>query len=63
MPATMIFVLARALQQNVNGDKLIKSKPTLQAPHLRCSLSKNGPVRFGSKDGFLSNFAQESIVV
>ena len=55
--------MARALQQNVNDDKLTKSKPTLQAPHLRRSLSKNGPVRFGSKDGFLSNFAQESIVV
>mgnify|MGYP006964002173 CR=1 FL=1 len=36
----MIFVLARALQQNVNDDKLIKSKPTLQTPHLRRSLSK-----------------------
>ena len=41
MPAMIIFILARALRQNVNDDKLTKSKPTLQAPHLRRSLSKN----------------------
>ena len=60
MPAMIIFILARALQKNINDDKLTKSKPTLQAPHLRRSLSKNGPVRFGLKNRFLSNFAQES---
>ena len=32
MPATIIFILGRDLQQNVNDDKLTKSKPTLQAP-------------------------------
>ena len=56
----IIFILARALRQNINDDKLTKSKPTLQAPHLRRSLSKNGPVRFGLNNRFLSNFAQES---
>ena len=63
MPATIISIMARALQQNVNDDKLTKSKPTLQAPHVRRSLSKNGPVCFGSKNRFLSNFAQESTLV
>ena len=34
MPATIIFILARGLQQNVNDyDKLTKSKPALQAPN------------------------------
>ena len=60
MPAMIIFILARALRKNFNDDKLTKSKPTLQAPHLRRSLSKYGPVRFGLKNRFLSNFAQES---
>ena len=39
MPAMIIFILARALRQNVNDDKLTKSKPTLQAPHLRVEKS------------------------
>ena len=51
MPAMIIFILARALRQNINDDKLTKSKPTLQAPHLTRSLSKNGPVRFGFCSG------------
>ena len=34
MPATIIFIMARALQKNVNDyDKLTKSKPALQAPN------------------------------
>ena len=61
MPAMIIFILARALQQNVNDDKLTESKPTLQAPHLRRSLSKSGGA-FGVEQSISFKFIRPNYV-
>ena len=61
MPAMIIFILARALQQNVNDDKLTESKPTLQALHLRRSLSKSGGA-FGVEQSISFKFIRPNYV-